>query len=234
MMKRNKAFTLGEMLIAFGLVGVLTGLTTSVMKGISVTQDTMAMKKANQTIHEVVNNIISDGSSYMGDNDFSDLSTVVLKIDNKDVTISGKEKFAKIFYSKLKLLQSPFRTRDIAPRCMVALSDKSVQTDNCYESVDGILWGVPLTDFKKYNVFEIKRNGFVTAYVPVTVYVNYRRIKNKGNFSNSDDAFKRNAIIFAVRQDGDIRVVNTVDCDDSKNKNFYQCKVRDIVSDVKF
>lgn len=243
-MKNTKAFTLAEVLIGLTIIIALTALTTTVVRNIGTTQNKLAIKKANQTIHEVVQNIIDDGSSYVGGNDFSDLSRVVIELDSRRVNtlgvlenvrkpVEGYSKFQSIFYSKMKFLQDPFGT-EIPPECVIMVSNTATNSTYCYQTGDGMLWSVPLTDFREYNVVEIEKNGYTTPYVPVTVYVNYEKLKNKPDFSTNRTYFNKYAVLFAVRQDGDIRVVTFVDCNRPENRKHLQCIANEVVSDASF
>lgn len=240
-MKNKFAFTLGEMLIAFTILGFLSLIVQSTVHSLQSTNDRLSMKKASQVIHDVVDSMVNDGSAYIGQSDFSDLSASRIEIESqRDASlmtykVEGENKFPMVFYSKLKLLQNPFdNTSEIKPiKCTILVSNTAVEDDaNCYESVDGLLWSIPPTDFKDVNVFNIERGGYTTPYVPVTVYVNHAKYKNKPDFGTNLDYFDKFAITFAVRQDGDIRIVSREDCEEESNKKLYQCLIKEVVSDT--
>ena len=62
-MKKNKGFTLQEVLLALVVLAVVFSLTVSTNKNVSKTTN-MAIKKANKTLTDVVQNLLDDLNYY--------------------------------------------------------------------------------------------------------------------------------------------------------------------------
>lgn len=235
-MKKFFGFTLSEMLLALVVLGVVFALTMSVTKNASNTTR-MALKKANTTLSDVVQNLIDDSIYYQVGSTFADLN--ISKLPNGE-PVSGESKFRRLFLNMVNL-HSRFENGEIL-LCPVIVSNTLVQSDNeCFMSADGIVWGIPNSDFKKKNTVQIQYRGYETDYLPITVYVNCKIDDGDANgvfrCQGSDDYdtyFDNNAAVFAVRRDGDIRPFSKYDCENSKYKELLQCKLSSIISDTSF
>lgn len=226
------AFTLQEILLSIIIMAVITVIVMPVMKSIGINQNKLGIKKANQTLHDTIQNMLNDGAAYSGDNDFSDTSLVVWDDSNGNpVNADGINKFSLIFYSKLKLSKYSSKQSqglDYEP-CEILLSDGVTNKNGrCYRTEDNVVWGIPATDFKRFNVIKIDNNGYQVTYAPITVYPAF----NPRKMQEDENYFENNAVFFAVRQDGDIRIVTQVNCDEEKNKKKLQCKAIDYIAET--
>lgn len=229
---KSKAFTLQEVLLSIVVFAVIATIVTPVVKSIGVNREKLGIKKANQTLHETIQNMLNDGEAYSADNDFSDTSLVVWYDGNGNpINAEGINKFSSVFFSKLKLAQYSSKYTqglDYEP-CEILLSDGvSTKDGRCYRTEDDIVWGVPATDFKNYNVIKIDNNGYQVAYVPITVYPVFESKK----MEEDENYFEDKAVFFAVKQDGDIRVVTQVDCEAEGNQKKLQCKAIDYIAET--
>ncbi len=229
---KSKAFTLQEVLLSIVVFAVIATIVTPVVKSIGVNREKLGIKKANQTLHETVQNMLNDGEAYSADNDFSDTSLVVWYDGNGNpINAEGINKFSSVFFSKLKLAQYSSKYTqglDYEP-CEMLLSDGvSTKDGRCYRTEDDIVWGVPATDFKNYNVVKIDNNGYQVAYVPITVYP----VFDSKKMEEDKNYFEDKAVFFAVKQDGDIRVITQVDCEAERNKKKLQCKAVDYIAET--
>lgn len=229
---KSKAFTLQEVLLSIVVFAVIATIVTPVVKSIGVNREKLGIKKANQTLHETIQNMLNDGEAYSADNDFSDTSLVVWYDGNGNpINAEGINKFSSVFFSKLKLAQYSSKYTqglDYEP-CEILLSDGvSTKDGRCYRTEDDIVWGVPATDFKNYNVIKIDNNGYQVAYVPITVYPVFESKK----MEEDENYFEDKAVFFAIKQDGDIRVVTQVDCEAEGNQKKLQCKAIDYIAET--
>lgn len=235
-MRKFKGFTLSELLIALGIMAVLVTLTISVNRGNSDINVNLSLKKASQTINEIVQNLLNDADYYDENSSFADLNEVRLISDNRPV--SDESKFRELFVSMLK--QSGVLPANGVLTCPVLLSEYNINENGlCFMSEDEIVWGIPDTDFRSINVVKILRKGFETPYVPVTVYPKCKLV-NVGNnnfsckYNNAKEFFNSEAVVFAIRQDGDIRPYSHFNCEDESHKGRLQCRLSEIISSVSF
>lgn len=239
-MKKKLALTLVESLIALSVLGVICALSMTVNRNFSSeTKVNMSIKKASQTLTDVVQDMLDDANFYGATNNFSDITEVRL---NNGQRVSGEEKFRELFKSKIILHQGVSSGSNVL-LCPILVSDSIVSSDKiCYMTQDGIVWGIPDSDFKTQNVVSIKRRGYATPYVPITVYTNCE-IEHKEEDSSvlackgtvdGSDYFDKSAVVFAVRQDGDIRPYSRLDCGNSQNRETLQCRLAEIISNKSF
>lgn len=238
-MKKKLGLTLAESLIALSVLGVVCALTMTVNRNFSSeTKVNLSIKKASQTLTDVVQDMLDDANFYGATNNFSDMNEVRL---NNGQRVSGEEKFRELFKSKIILHQGVSGSNILL--CPILVSDSTVSSDEiCYMTQDGIVWGIPDSDFKTRNVVSVERRGYTTPYLPITVYANCEIERSAGDSSilsckSSDDGnayFDGYAVVFAVRQDGDIRPYSRLDCDNSQNSEKLQCRLAEIISNKSF
>lgn len=228
----KSAFTLQEILLSIVIMAVITVIVMPVIKSIGVNKNKLGIKKANQTLHDVVQNMVNDGTAYSGDNDFSDTSLVIMSDEfGNAINADGINKFSLVFYSKLRVSKYSSKQDeglDYEPCEILLANGVTNKQGRCYRTEDNIVWGVPATDFKNFNVLKVNNNGYQVTYVPITVYPAFSPQK----MAEEDNYFENNAVFFAVRQDGDIRVVPQVDCNEQQNKEKLQCKAIDYIAET--
>ncbi len=236
-MKLNKkGYTLMETLIVLVVLGTVFALTVSVTKNMR-NNTNMAIKKASQTMNEVVENLLSDMNYYSGDEGFGDIREVKL---SNGRPVRGDEKFRELFKNMLRL-NMRMREGEILLCPILGANNQVLKDAECFMSEDGIVWGIPDTDFREKNIVKMMRRGYETTYVPVTVYPNCQ-LENEADDngivhckkSESATYFDTNAIVFAVRKDGDIRSYSKFDCENSSYRESLQCKTAEIISNTSF
>lgn len=232
-MKKNKGFTLSEVVIALGIMATIIALSITV-RNTFIGSTNLSIKKASMVLNEVIQNLLNDANYYAQDSSFVDLKEVRLA-DNTPVR--GEIKFKELFKSMIKL-HGAF-TGDRVLLCPILVSEYDVEDESvCYMTEDGIVWGIPNTDFRENNVVKILSRGYETPYLPISVYVNCKL----GDFTQdgvvhcegSEDGevyFDKNAVVFAIRQDGDIKPYSRFDCTQEENKEILQCRLGKIISD---
>ena len=238
-MKKKLGLTLAESLIALSVLGVICALTMTVNRNFSSeTKINISIKKASQTLTDIVQDMLDDANFYGATNNFSDITEVRL---NNGQRVSGETKFRELFKSKIILHQSVSGNNVLL--CPILISDSTVSSDEiCYMTQVGIVWGIPDSNFKTGNVVSVERRGYTTPYVPITVYANCELENSSGDASifscnGSDDGnayFDAYAVVFALRQDGDIRPYSRLDCENPQNSEKLQCRLAEIISNKSF
>ena len=235
-MKYKKGFTLVEALIALVVVSTIFALTISVNRSV-VNNSNMAIKKASQTLNDVVQSLLDDMNYYSGDDAFGDLREIRLA-DGQPV--SGERKFQDLFKNMIKLNERHKEGEILL--CPILISQSEIQNDGaCFMSEDGIVWGIPETDFRTKNIVKLSRRGYETAYVPITIYPNCKfgeadtnGVSRCTKDINHETYFDDEAVVFAIRRDGDIRVYSRYDCTNNEHKGRLQCRTAEIISDESF
>lgn len=142
----KNGFTLSEMVVTVGVVGVLALLLIPVLKDAMPNQEQAMFKKAYYVTERSVSELINDEDLYPeaveGEPNFFG-NTV--EVTYKDITTSGASKFCELFTSKLN------RTSDI--KCSATTGHlPSKFTDNeapegTITTTDGIVWVLPIDSF---------------------------------------------------------------------------------------
>ena len=233
-MKKFKGFTLSEIIISLIVIATIVALSLSV-KNVSINNVNLTLKKASQTLNEIVQNLLDDANYYDDESSFVDLNEVRL---DDNTPVGGKRKFRTLFYNMLK--QHVVFSGDMVLLCPVLVSEDDIDEDAlCLMSEDGIIWGIPDTDFRELNVVKILNKGYENAYLPITVYpkCNLEYFDDEGiarcQGSSKDGIayFEDNAVVFALRQDGDIKPYSKFDCSLEENSQRLQCRLGKIISD---
>ena len=235
-MKKNKGFTLQEVLLALVVLAVVFSLTVSTNKNVSKTTN-MAIKKANKTLTDVVQNLLDDLNYYNEEKGFADLTEIRLP---NGKPVGDESKFRELF-GQTVVLNGRLKSGEIL-LCPVLQSQGRVVEQLCYKTEDGIVWGIPDTDFRTRNIVKMIRKNYETSYAPITVYVdcafdNSRDDNGIIRCKKSDDPkkyFDDYAVVFGVRQDGDIRPYSEFNCGDPTEEKRLQCRLAKIISDTSF
>ena len=226
-MKKRFAFTITEVLLALAIIAFVSVLgmyafsTAGPNSKFSSKVDRLKFKNANLTFKYTLSNLISNPAYYSDESGFTDLDEVNFndKYIQNNVSFSGKEKFRHLF---LKELGIPIGSKNLD--CyMLINSIKPERTDLCYIGDNGVVWGIPDTDFVDYGVIEQENmTGGNSYYAPVTMYVNASNI-------DSEDSSYHNAVVIGVRADGSTVMINTVkDCENKRSENYAQCDIADV------
>jgi len=220
------AFTMAELLISLGIIALLSLIALYGLSKATPRVDKLKFKTANLSFKNAIDSMLNNSTYYSEEDGFTDISDV--KLDDMyaedSVEYNGIMKFRNLLLHELgvSMLNTSFD-------CKILTTSTHPQTSHlCYRADNGVIWGIPDTDFKKTGVVKItNKNGFTSKYTPVTVYVS-------SDYYKTDDDFKQYAIIYGVRRDGDITLIHTIkDCDNKDNKKFAQCDIADMFASLK-
>ena len=115
---KTKAFTLAEIMIVLTVMGVLAGILLPIMTKSRPDEAVMKIKKANETLSNVVNDLISSNKYCAGD--------LGLKNDCR-TTITNSDGFCSAFAELVKTKEVNCKSTDVGPfnNGMVFLSNES-------------------------------------------------------------------------------------------------------------
>ena len=211
-MKINKitAFTFAELMLTLFISVSLSIMLIGVFKGAREYIEKIKLKNINIEFKNGIDNVIRSPKYYPGDTDLSNTEEVE--------KYSGVNKFRSVLLNELGI-------QELNPvYCYILEGNKNISKSTCYRGGNNVIWGIPDTDFKTINVVEASNaSGSIYKYVPVTIYPDPDKI-------SSVDYFKRFAIVYGVRRDGDITIINNVDCSDYKYKEYNQCKCKEAIT----
>ena len=217
---RQKAYTFAEVMISLSIWAAISVLTVNVLKGTTEYVEKVRYKNVTLEFKNGLNRVMTNPYYYPGDSDLANIKEV--KIENDaDATYKSyknKTKFRGLLLKELDIReQNPIL-------CYMMTKDKTTSLDNCYRGANNVIWGIPDTDFDNTNIVNAQTaSGSVYKYVPVTIYPDSK------HYSSSLD-FDKYAIVYGVRRDGDITMINNVDCSLSQYKDYNQCKFIDLIN----
>ena len=208
-MKKFNAVTLAEMLIAMAIVGILIGLFSGrVMKQMPDIEKTLVKKSyiiVEKTIFAMVNNQVL----YQGNKILRNLDPVITSVGDQFGTVDPKTKFRDAFKYYVSILDEDIECD--------AYSMGTIET--CFRTTDGVVYGIPNTNFSDEGVVEIDDAALASAreearlYVPITIYPRWKDGKSLDNDS----------VVIGVRFDGKIKILNTSGCTADSDK--LRCKM---------
>lgn len=200
--KNNKAYSLAEIMISLALMTVLLGLVTSRVLKQSPDIEKVRVKKAYVVIEKNINSMINNDVVYSGDNMFRNLEAVTTSVGDQFGVENPNTKFRDAFMYYLTVVDENLT-------CDILVDEvSSVSVDNCFKSSDGVVYGIPDTDFETVGVFPYRSERVGARehmYVPITVYP---------NFENKQDV-EKDTMLIGVRFDGKIMIFpKTEGCDE--------------------
>jgi len=218
MKKHNYAFSLSEILMAVVILGILVAITISNAKKIVPDFDKARFKKANLTIEKVVSTLLNDDVLYPDKKGFLNLVQVETEYGETFGVPSEKTKFRDAFKFTVNVIKDKINCPIWAP---------NLATNNaCFQTDDGIVYGIPDTDFLNENTTKVKiqrtNDDVEVAFVPITIYTNYDEAKIK----NQTD-MKNKAMFLGVRANGRIKVLNNIKCTEESQEA--QCKALEFI-----
>ena len=162
---------------------------------------------------------MTDPIYYSVNSDLSDTSLVTLD----DKSFAGENKFREIIMHEMGI-----STVGYVP-CEILQGNNVVKSNNCFVQDNGVVWGIPNTDFKSINLRKTQNaQGTVSDYLPITIYSNSEKIYREGGY------FESESIILGVRKDGAITPITTVDCNQKNAQELYQCNSAEFFTSNKF
>lgn len=133
-------FSLPEVLIAVGILGILMAVLIPTLKGAKPDQNEILHKKATFIVNRVINEIATDEFLYPNSGEYRGLSNTNAVTVNGQIH-QGKTKFCTLFASRLN--------RASGSNVECADGKKSLT------SIEGIDWYLPISDFKDVDFASI-------------------------------------------------------------------------------
>ena len=178
--KNKKAFTLTEVLICVVLTGILAIVTTQTMMDNSV-----EIKKKTH-IRKAHNSIQQAIKSLLNSKEYPSG-----RFDTSKTSLF-KDSFYGLF------------TGNVTSCYGYADGYFGLRKNACFQGIDNLVWYIPNTDFEGTSIVEVKSpNGLQIPYVPVTVYIDNKK-------SISEKKFAESVILYGVRRDGNIKLLDDV------------------------
>ena len=222
-MKNKKAYTLAETMLTMLIWAFVAVLTLSVFKGAGEYIEKIKLKNVTLEFKHALDAVVTNPYYYPLDSDLANLDEISEEnaLDATNVAYKGKNKFRSLLLKELNVSNVGLTS------CYIMIKDKKVSLENCYKGTNNVLWGIPDTDFDETNIVLAKNpSGSVFKYVPVTIYPDVK------NYSSIAD-FNAYAIVYGVRRDGDVTIINNVDCTKNEYKTYNQCRLKDFISPKK-
>ncbi len=209
-LKNNKkyAFTMAEVLISLAILGFLFAITVINMSGIYADNDTTKFKKSYSLLEGNISHLVNNAAIYGTSAGFRDTETINVENTGEILGFDPYSKFRDCIKYRLNVVKDNIKCN---------LYGGFASTSGCFQTDEGIVWGIPDTDFVKKQVITIKDsdNDNIVA-LPVTVYVDYKE----------EQTVKDNAVVFAVTYDGKIYILKNIEnvkCNDKSKET--QCKI---------
>lgn len=149
----KKGFTLAEMLIALGVIGVIAALTMPLLHKIIPTKEDTTKKKADYLVQQIVNQLYDDDIMYPKTKEFTvgfqntEKATIFNPATKKLVDYEGNTKFCELFASRMVVASG---SGPIVCENQINESGTTLaRGKRSFTAKDGIEWYLPVTDFKK-------------------------------------------------------------------------------------
>ena len=216
---KKYAYSLAEILIALALLGFLTGLVTSKVKNQTPDIEKTRIKKAYIVIGQTIQSMINNDVLYPDELMLKNLESVVTSVGDQFGVGNPNAKFRESFMYYLNIAEEGIT-------CDVIIGEDNVSTEsnNCFRASDGVVYGIPDTDFEATNVIQHQgdRIGAVEyEYAPITVYPNFNLKQDPST----------DTMIIGVRYDGKIQILNNIDACEDGARSIYCNVINFIQSD---
>lgn len=198
----KKGFTLSEVMITIGLVGVLAAILIPATTKITPSNNKVMLRKANYTLQKIISTMINDDTNYPTDQTGTTTDTAVtvergfnyVTIPTGSNVPAGNNKFCYLFTQGLNLLSTV--------NCAVG-------STWAFTTTDGILWTIYTTGFN------LNATDFSSTLV--TVDVNGAKAPNCSEDALSNPTVSActgtkidpDSFQFGIRYDGKIQVPTT-------------------------
>lgn len=194
----KKGFTLSEMVVTIGVVGVLALILIPVLRDAMPNQEQAMFKKAYYIIERSVSELINDEDLYPeAEEGQTNYFGNTVEVTYKDITASGSSKFCKLFTSKLN------RTSDVVCEASEGKTLPTKFTDGVdpigtMTTADGIVWLLPDTVFADNTT-------------PQEIYVDVNGKKKPNCFYDKTTCKKPDRFTVKVYQDGRVLADGTME-----------------------
>ena len=189
----KKGFTLSEMVVTIGVIGVLALILIPVLRDAVPNQEQAMFKKAYYIIERSVSEMINDEDLYpeadIGEPNY--LGNTV-EVTYKDTTTSGDTKFCELFASKLN------RTSNIVCSAEIKKFTDNEFPTGSITTTDSIVWLLPVSNFADSDV-------------PQEIYIDVNGKKQPNCFYNKTTCKKPDRFTVKVYQDGRVLADGTME-----------------------
>lgn len=200
---KKRAFTLAEVMITIGVIGVLAAILIPAIMNLQPDPNRIMFKKAYYITERVVNDIVNDISLY------PDSDTTPDFINEDSVTVGGKaysgtSKFCELFARKVNTAGTVSCT---SAKSTPASGSTGLNSGN-FVSNDGVTWHIPIQSFT------------TTTPIVITVDTNgtsAKTTKSPNCTYNATTCKKPDQFQISVEYDGKITVSGTKEIEYLKN-----------------
>jgi len=186
-------FTLSELIVAMGIVGVLAAITAPILSEIIPNQDKIKVLKAYKTLTDINKELIEDNSLYMTDGTCEGFNCIQQPLNPaySDSKYSGDTKYFNLFLDKLNsysIVQQvskggcTFTTEDGMEWWFLFYAGYPSQTDfnlrlilNTDSSKEGCAYYM---DCKNYNTHIFHIDSYGTVQIPAKDYLTKAYLEN--------------------------------------------------------
>lgn len=144
----KKGFTLAETLITLILIGVLATITLPIIKRYSPNKPHLLFRKVYYTASNIISELVNDyeiypeiagGVGYLANTE---------EIPYQGGNYGGVTKFCELFLSRLNTIEENKGAAGDEPVCSPRLFTDGTVSDGQFTTADGVIWILPITDFK--------------------------------------------------------------------------------------
>ena len=202
-MNTKNGFTLAELLISLGIVGVLAAVLIPSLFSAMPNKEKLMFKKAYYLVERIVSELVNDDELYPeASGDTAPYLGNTEEVVYNGVTVSGSDKFCKLFALKIN------RATDY--NCVAGLNQaEGPITNYTFKTPDGIVWVLPITTFANNSTAE-------------TILVDVNG-DNGPNCHYGTNCEKPDKFLIAVYQDGRV----SVEDGSIESKYLYSSSIRD-------
>lgn len=151
-MRNDKAFTLAEVMITMAILGILASVLLPAVSKVRPNENKALFKKAYYVAERVVGELIND------DNLYPVMEGTTVGLDNLDEVqyiskkYSDTDKFCKLFAAKVNTINDTVN-------CVAGSATPTDSNVPSFITSDGIMWYMPITDFKADKSITVDVNG---------------------------------------------------------------------------
>lgn len=184
----KKGFTLSEVMITLGLLGVLAAILIPATTHITPSTNKVMAKKANYTVQKAISNMINDDTNYPGD----------VMFPSSTVPQGFAQGTSGQFCTQLADQMNTVGTTTLTVPCS-------------FTTTDGIVWSVPQVSFSNadvYNTYIVADVNPKTAGCTTDTGAGASAYATGGLCSDTTASCKGNpdTFIFSVRYDGKVKL----------------------------
>ena len=203
----KRAFTLAEIVMAISIVGFLFGITVMNISKITPDNDKAKFKKAYANIEGAVARLINNEAIYPNDEGFRNTEPIIFEGTGETIGFDGPHsKFREGIQYELNVIKAKLNCK---------LYKGTSSSTKCFLNEDGVVYGIPDTDFDGLGTVSNNDLGRVT---PIVIYTSWKEGQNV------DD----HAFIIGVSYNGSIRILNSgVNCE--KKPESLQCRAKEYI-----